>query len=240
MAQRLHAVSAQLSHSSPAPAPAASEPATCQFDTLIVGGLVYDPANGLSGSALDVAVRDGKIAALAPHGELPRSLAAAVYDATGELVMPGLVDLHAHGFQFFDAVGVDFDTACLCRCTTTAVDAGSSGAGNFPGFKKYVIERCQTRVLALLNISLIGAGIPPLDDPGKGGSSDDLAPVGGPYQSPAHLSVPHTVSVIEQNRDSIVGIKIALSKSTAAAYPGGPAAGEALFYEGALEASVVE
>ena len=78
------------------------------------------------------------------------------------------------------------------------------------------------------------------DDPGKGGSSDDLAPVGGPYQSPAHLSVPHTVSVIEQNRDSIVGIKIALSKSTAAAYPGGPAAGEALFYEGALEVSAVE
>ena len=60
--------------------------------------------------------------------------------------MPGLVDLHAHGFQFFDSIGIDFDTACLCRCTTTAVDAGSSGAGNFPGFKKYVIDRCKTRV----------------------------------------------------------------------------------------------
>lgn len=33
------------------------------------------------------------------------------------------------------------------------------------------------QVLALLNISLIGAGVPPLDDPGKGGSSDDLKPV---------------------------------------------------------------
>eukprot|EP00329_Picozoa_sp_Boothbay-MS584-11_P008296 72856_5 len=90
--------------------------------------------------------------------------------------MPGLVDLHAHGFQFFDSIGIDFDEACLCRCTTTAVDAGSSGAANFPGFRKYIIDQCKTRVLALLTISIIGAGGPPPSDPSQGGGSDDLLP----------------------------------------------------------------
>jgi dihydroorotase len=207
-----------------------------RYDTLIRGGIVVDPANQLE-NVMDVATKSGLIAAVEPPGTIDPAACDVVYDATGQLVMPGLVDLHAHGFQFFDSIGISFDEACLGRCTTTAVDAGSSGAANFPGFRKYIIDQCKTRVLALLNISLIGAGVPPLDDPSKGGSSDDLVPVGGPYQSAAHCSVPHTVKAIEDHRDVIVGIKIAMSKSTAAAFPGGAEAGEAHFYEAALEAS---
>ena len=215
----------------------ASSSSSPRYDTLICGGVVVDPANDLLEVPMDVAVHGGLIAAIEPPGTIEAADCDCVYDATGQLVMPGLVDLHAHGYQFFDCIGIDFDEACLCRCTTTAVDAGSSGAGNFSGFRKFIIDRCKTRVLALLNISLIGAGIPPLADPGQGGSSDDMVPVGGPYQTTAHCSVPHTVKAIQDNRDVIVGIKIAMSKSTAAAFPGGPEAGEAHFYEAALEAS---
>ena len=41
----------------------------------------------------------------------------------------------------------------------------------------------------------------------------------------------------ENNRDTIVGIKIAMSKSSAALFPGGPEKGEKLFYDAALEAA---
>lgn len=97
-------------------------------DLLIVNGRVIDPANGLDG-LYDIAVEGGKIVAVEHHGELARSMVAAeTFDASGLLVAPGLVDLHAHGFQHVEPIGLDFDASCLQRCTTTVVDAGSSGA----------------------------------------------------------------------------------------------------------------
>ena len=232
MMRRLDVLSEQLGQK---PAAAQQE---LVYDTLIRGGTVIDPANGLDSVRRDIGVKDGVIVAVEPPGgALATAKAAEEFDATGLVVTPGLVDLHTHGFQFFDDIGVNFDTACLGRCTTTAVDAGSSGASTFNGFKKYVIDQCKTRVLVLLNISMIGAGAPPLPDPGKGGSSDDLQPVCGPYQSEAFCSIPHTVQCIEKNRDTIVGIKIALSKSSAALFPGGPEKGEKHFYDAAREAA---
>ena len=60
---------------------------------------------------------------------------------------------------------------------------------------------------------------------------------GGGLQSPAHISVDHCVDCIRRNSDVIVGIKIALSRSWASEFPGGPEAGEAAGYEAALDAS---
>jgi dihydroorotase len=237
--RRLDVLSEQLTErATPPTAERTATAAPITFDTILRGGTVIDPANGLDQVERDIAVKDGVIAAVEPvGGALAGTSASEEFDATGLLVTPGLVDLHSHGFQFFDDIGVNFDTACLGRCTTTAVDAGSSGASSFNGFKKFVIDQCKTRVLVLLNISMIGAGAPPLEDPGKGGSSDDMQPVCGPYQSEAFCSVPHTVQCIKNNRDTIVGIKIAMSKSSAALFPGGPVKGEKLFYDAALEAA---
>ena len=44
----------------------------------------------------------------------------------------------------------------LARGTTTVVDAGSSGANTFRGFRRYVIEPSATRTLAFLHISGMG------------------------------------------------------------------------------------
>lgn len=152
--RRLHHVSDAVA-GSPAAKPELAAAAAPEFDTIICGGTVVDPANGVNG-LFDVAISGGVIAAVEPAGgALSAATASEIHDASGQLVMPGLVDLHSHGFRFFDAIGIDFDTQCLGRCTTTAVDAGSSGASNFGGFKHYVIDACQTRVLCLLNISLI-------------------------------------------------------------------------------------
>ena len=55
----------------------------------IVGGRVYDPANGVDGEVRDVCLSDGKVVADVPA-------AARRIDAGGMVVMPGGVDIHAH------------------------------------------------------------------------------------------------------------------------------------------------
>jgi formylmethanofuran dehydrogenase subunit A len=59
----------------------------------IANGIVYDPAHGVDGVVQDLWVRDGKI--VAPPTE-PDVHPDKVLDATGLVVMPGGVDMHAH------------------------------------------------------------------------------------------------------------------------------------------------
>jgi formylmethanofuran dehydrogenase subunit A len=60
----------------------------------ITNGTVYDPAHGVDGVTKDIWIRDGKVIA-APQG--PDAPAPdRVIDATGLVVMPGGVDMHAH------------------------------------------------------------------------------------------------------------------------------------------------
>lgn len=61
------------------------------FETLIRGGNVVD-ADGIRRA--DVAVADGRIAALIAPGEA--ASARTVFDAAGSYLLPGLVDAHAH------------------------------------------------------------------------------------------------------------------------------------------------
>ena len=62
-------------------------------EILIQGGEVLDPGQGLRGR-LDIAVSQGKITQIALHID-PRE-AQRVVDVSGEVVVPGLIDLHAH------------------------------------------------------------------------------------------------------------------------------------------------
>jgi formylmethanofuran dehydrogenase subunit A len=55
----------------------------------IVGGTVYDPANGIDGETLDLCIAGGQVVDDVPAG-------AAVIDARGMVVMPGGVDIHSH------------------------------------------------------------------------------------------------------------------------------------------------
>ncbi|MBM3738000.1 MAG: amidohydrolase/deacetylase family metallohydrolase [Acidobacteria bacterium] len=130
--------------------PAARAP---EFDLLLTGARVMDPARGLDRIA-DVAVGTGKIAAVEPS--IAPERAARVIPVKGCLVTPGLVDIHVHGFRGVSHAGVELDTYCIGRGVTTAVDAGTSGADSFAGFRRHVIAPASTRVLAFLNISRIG------------------------------------------------------------------------------------
>src|SRR5438309_6257759 len=64
----------------------------------IANGTVYDPANGVDGVVKDIWIQDGKVVA-DPGADAPGSPEMGpdkTIDATGLVVMPGGVDMHAH------------------------------------------------------------------------------------------------------------------------------------------------
>ncbi len=123
------------------------------FDVLVRGGRLIDPSRGVD-AVLDVGVAQGRVAAIGAG--LPVDGAARVVDAGGCLVTPGLIDLHSHVYWGGTSLGVNADRLAVPSGTTTYVDAGSAGAGNFLGFRSHVMERAKVRIVAYLNISFAG------------------------------------------------------------------------------------
>ena len=87
-----------------------------QYDLLITGGEVIDPSAGLRG-LMDVGIAGGKIKAVAPS--LPADQALRTINAKGRLVMPGLVDMHAHVLVNGHDMGVHTDQCCRSSGVTT-------------------------------------------------------------------------------------------------------------------------
>jgi hypothetical protein len=73
-----------------------------KFDLVIKGGEVLDPSQSLRGKR-DIGIRYGIVEALEP--EIPAARALRVLDASGKLVTPGLIDLHAHVYPYGSAIG---------------------------------------------------------------------------------------------------------------------------------------
>jgi dihydroorotase len=177
----------------------------------LAGGRVLDPGQGLDATA-DVCVDDGVItaigagpaagpgagagAAAGPSAGTAAGAAGQVVDVSGLIITPGLVDLHTHLYDGVSHYGIDADTFCLRRGVTTAVDAGSSGAQTFPGLRRYVIERAETRILAFLNIAV-------------GGMITNLV---GELEDIRWASAEQAVARARANPDLIVGIKVRLGR----------------------------
>jgi len=171
-----------------------------RYDLLVRGGRVVDPSQNLFDDR-DVAIAGGRIAQVAAG--IPETDARQVLNAKGKIVTPGLIDVHVHVYDGVAPLGIPADPNCVAKGVTTVVDAGSAGAHTFPGLRKYVINVADTRVYALLNISVVGQSTYSPDNPF--GELLDLR-----YANP-NL----TIKTIEQNRDTILGIKIRLTRNLA-------------------------
>ena len=170
------------------------------LDLVVRGGRVVDPGQNVD-DVLDVGVRYGRIAVLgkdlsqlvAPTRlEYPPDLGTTVIDARGKLVVPGLVDLHAHVYTGVCPLTVAADEACLSSGVTTVASAGDAGANTIEGFRRLIVEPSRTRVVAFLHISTIGlTGWPE-------GEAHELA----------YLDVDKAVRAALENADIVVGIKV--------------------------------
>ncbi|MEO8127816.1 MAG: amidohydrolase/deacetylase family metallohydrolase, partial [Bryobacteraceae bacterium] len=166
-----------------------------RYSLLLKGGHVIDPKNHID-AVLDVAIADGKIAAVAPS--IDPAAAAKVIAAAGLYVTPGIVDMHVHVFHTTNIPNawagdnsVDPDSFSFRGGVTTMVDAGTAGYRNFDQFRATVIDRSKTRVFAMINIAGYGMMTNLMEQDVKDMLPERIAEVG------------------RRNKDVVVGIKSA-------------------------------
>ena len=100
---------------------------------VITGGRVVDPASGIDQLG-DVALQDGRVAAVGTG----LGTAERMIDATGLVVAPGFIDLHAHG----QSIAADRMQAFDGVTTTLDLEAGVMPVGSW-----YKRQAAQGRVL---------------------------------------------------------------------------------------------
>ncbi len=161
-----------------------------RYDTLLHGGRVLDPAQGLDGR-YDLAIRDGRVAAV--EAGIPRDSAREAVDVSGRLVLPGLIDTHAHVYRYVTGrFGLDADLVGVRSGVTALVDQGGPSCMTLPGFREFVARPARSRVYAFLSAYLVG------------GLEGHYYPA---LYRPDCVDVDATVRAARANRDLVKGIK---------------------------------
>ncbi|MBE00390.1 MAG: hypothetical protein CMQ31_02995 [Gammaproteobacteria bacterium] len=158
------------------------------FDLIIRGGRVIDPSLNLDTIA-DVGIANGRIQSI------DRELNASATDeinATNKIVVPGLLDIHAHYAQ--DDRGAHI---CLSDGVTGWVDAGSAGADNIEEMVA-VARSAPQPARILLNI-------------GRGGVIPE-----GDTADISMANVELAKAAIASNLDYVVGVKARLTSGVTA------------------------
>lgn len=158
------------------------------YDVVLRGARVMDPAQNIDG-VLDVAVLDGRIAAVAEH--IVES-GRREFDLSGALLTPGWIDIHAHLYPGSTTWGIRADAHYLSTGVTTAVDAGSAGWANLQGYLDYVVAPARTQFLSFVHVCGIGLTYGPLPE---------LADM-------RYADAERTAFVIEHFAEHCVGVKV--------------------------------
>src|SRR5690349_22831809 len=121
-----------------------------KFDLVIKGGEVLDPSQSLRAKR-DIGIRWGVVEAV--DESIPAERALRTIDATGRLVMPGLVDLHCHVYPYGSAIGIPADELVQFQGTTTVVSAGDAGVNNLAALRRFIVAQTRARMYAFLHIA---------------------------------------------------------------------------------------
>lgn len=115
--------------------------------------LLIKKARLASGDITDIAIQDGKIAAL---GNLEDAKAVKMLQLNQNVfVSAGWIDGHTHCYPNSPIYHDEPDAIGVAGGVTTVIDAGSTGADDVDDFAR-ITKNCETEVRALLNISRIG------------------------------------------------------------------------------------
>ncbi len=162
-----------------------------KVDRILRGGRVIDPAAGTD-KIRDVYISGGRIVPACAAADCPPD---RIVDVHGCIVMPGLIDYHAHVFHTGSTIAIEPD-ALLTQGTTTVVDAGTAGCANYGLFEASVMETAAIRIIAYLNVYDWGqedAAIPENFDP-------------------ALYDREGIAAIIERFGDQLLGLKLRLSR----------------------------
>jgi dihydroorotase len=118
----------------------------------IKNGRVVDPGRGIDRRE-EVLTLGGRMTLFSPE---TAEKAEESLDAAGCLVLPGLIDFHAHLARRMTDTGVHADLMALPNGITSVVDAGSAGAATVDAFVQNIIGGSETGIKLFLNVSALG------------------------------------------------------------------------------------
>lgn len=171
------------------------------YDVVLKGGRIIDSTQSLDCIG-EIGIRDGKITAIGPS--IPNCSSAQSIDISGKIVCAGMIDFHTHVYWGGTSLGIDPDVYGPSSGTTTYIDAGSAGPGNFEGLLRHVILKSSVKIFPYLNISF--AGIPYYSDFVKIGELENLNAA----------VIPALCKIVEDYGNIIKGFKVRVGKKTSA------------------------
>ena len=114
-------------------------------------------------------------------------------DVTGKLVIAGMIDTHAHVYRHVTGrFGLDADMVGVRSGVTTLVDQGGPSCMTLPGFRHFIAEPAQSRVVCFISTYLVG------------GLEGHLYPE---LYGPGQIDVRATVRAARDNPELVRGIK---------------------------------
>lgn len=123
-----------------------------EIDILIKNGQVINPEHQTI-TKRDIAIFKGEFVDYTPGEDV---LIKDIIDADGYYISPGWIDSHCHIFKEGTEAGFDADLNLIPMGVTTAIDGGSCGVGNWPLFKRTIVDNSYVNVFYSINVSTSG------------------------------------------------------------------------------------
>ncbi|MFI5108653.1 MAG: dihydroorotase [Terriglobales bacterium] len=127
---------------------------------LIKGGRVIDPANKID-AEMDVLLRDGRVAEVAPRNKL-RGSADQTFNARGLIVAPGFIDLHVHlrepGQSYKETIATGTAAAAAGGFTTVCCMPNTSPVADTPEIIAWIADPARGAVVNVFPIAAATVG----------------------------------------------------------------------------------